>query len=125
ERDAKDDPVGADLRAARWVRLAETVATRVGDMQRAAAAYREAIALRPDDPAVRDGFGRVAVAAHEVAPLADLALTDLRRAEEKDDLAKKVAAYEELARVDGDLRGDIASATLAWEQATNLAPSPL
>src|SRR5262249_7119022 len=39
EREAKDDAVGPDLRAARWVRLAETVAARVGDMPRAAAAY--------------------------------------------------------------------------------------
>src|SRR5262249_60458311 len=66
EREAKDDTVGPDLRAARWVRLAETVATRVGDMARAAAAYREAIALRPDDPAVRHRFGRVAVPAPRV-----------------------------------------------------------
>src|SRR5262249_50137441 len=95
----------------------------VGDAGRAAAAYREALALRPGDPITRDGFNRVAAAAEELSPLADLALEDLRRAEESGDAAARVDAYEELARIDGDLRGDIASATLAWESAVTIDPT--
>src|SRR5262249_57786328 len=47
----------------------------------------------------------------------------LRRAEESGDAAARVDAYEELARTDGDLRGDIASATLAWESAVTIDPT--
>jgi hypothetical protein len=122
ERDMEadgDDP----LHVARLLRLAEVWSWRVGDAGRAAAAYREALALRPGDPITRDGFNRVAAAAEELSPLAELALADLRRAEEAGAAAAKVDAYEELARIDGDLRGDLASATLAWEAAVTLDPT--
>jgi hypothetical protein len=125
EREAADRDAPAPVRAARYVRLAETLAASVGDSARAATAYREAIALQPDDAVVRDGFTRVAVDAHEIAPLADLALADLRRAEEAGDVASKVVVYEELAHIDSDLRGDVASATLAWESAVGLDPARL
>src|SRR5262249_38916050 len=75
------------------------------------------------DAVTRDGFSRVAAAAEELSPLADLALEDLRRAEEAGDTGAKVDAYEELARIDGDLRGDMASATLAWESVVALDPT--
>jgi hypothetical protein len=124
EREVADPPVAvpARLRAVNLLRLAEALAFQVGDAGRAAVCYRQALELVPGDPLAREGFARVAVAAGELAPLADLALADLERAEAGSDAAAKVAAYEELARIDGDLRGDVASATLAWESVAALDP---
>ena len=108
---------GAGDTFARLVREAEVIEAQLGDLGRAADLYRQALAVRPDDPLAKDGFARAAAQAGETAPLAEMALADLRQAESLADGAAKAAAYEELARIDADLRGDTASAILAWESA--------
>jgi len=111
----------ADDGFARFLREAE-MAEQVGDPGRAADLYQRALALRPDDPLARDGFARSAERAGEAAPLAELALSDLRQAEAMGDGSSKAAAYEELARIDAELRGDLASAILGWGAAVEADP---
>ncbi len=113
---------GQDDGFARLVREAEMVEIQNGDAGREADLYRRAMELRPDDPLARDGFARAAARAGESAPLAELALADLRRAEAMGDGAAKATAYEELARIDAELRGDLASGILAWESAVESDP---
>jgi tetratricopeptide (TPR) repeat protein len=107
---------------ARFLREAEVVELQVGDPGRAADLYRRALQLRPDDPLARDGFARNAERAGEAAPLAELALADLKQAEAMGDGAAKATAYEELARIDAELRGDLASAILGWSAAVDADP---
>ena len=113
---------GQDDGFARLVREAEMIEIQNGDAGREADLYRRAMELRPDDPLARDGFARAAGRAGETAPLAELALADLRRAEAMGDGAAKATAYEELARIDAELRGDLASGILAWESAVESDP---
>ena len=116
---------GQDDGFARLVREAEMIEVQNGDPGREADLYRRAMELRPDDPLARDGFARAAARAGESAPLAELALADLRRAEAMGDGAAKATAYEELARIDAELRGDTASGILAWESAVESDPTRL
>ncbi len=108
---------------ARFLREAEMVELQLGDPGRAAALYQRALELRPDDPLARDGFARNAERAGEAAPLAGLALADLRQAEAMGDGVAKATAYEELARIDAELRGDLASALLGWGAAVESDPT--
>ncbi|HWM88888.1 MAG TPA: hypothetical protein VNO33_23720, partial [Kofleriaceae bacterium] len=105
------------------LREAEMVELQVGDPGRAAGLYHRALQLSPDDPLARDGFARNAERAGEAAPLAELALADLRQAESSGDGPVVATAYEELARIDADLRGDLASAVLAWGAAVEADPT--
>ena len=108
---------------ARFLREAEMVEQQVGDPGRAAALYQRALELRPDDPLARDGFARNAERGGEASPLAELALADLRQAEAMGDGVAKATAYEELARIDAELRGDLASAILGWGAAVESDPT--
>lgn len=120
--------VGSDVEGARGdrfallVREAELYEYRVGDPGKAVDVYSKALELRPNDPLARGGFVRAAAAAGEAAPVAELALADLKHAEEIGDAAAKADAYEELARVDAELRGDPASALFSWESAAGADP---
>jgi tetratricopeptide (TPR) repeat protein len=80
--------------------------------ERAAERYRHALELRPHHPLARQALERAYKAARNHAALADLALADLKEAP---DSRAKVAAYERLAFIDGELRGDAQSALLGWE----------
>ena len=113
-------PRGQDDTFVRLVREAEAV--EMADPARAGELYSQALAAHPEDPLARDGFARAALRAGETAPLTDMALVDLRRAETMADGAAKATAYEELARIDSDLRGDLNSAILGWESAVESDP---
>ena len=105
------------------VREAELFEYRVGDPAKALDCYTKALAMRPNDPLARDGMRRTAIASSEAAPLANLALADLKRAEDNDDNIAKAEAYELLGRIDDEVRGDPAAALLAWESASTADPS--
>ncbi|HUS66305.1 MAG TPA: hypothetical protein VMZ28_17255 [Kofleriaceae bacterium] len=113
-------PRGQDDTFVRLVREAESI--ELADPARASELYSQALAAHPEDPLARDGFARAALRAGETAPLTDMALVDLRRAETMADGAAKATAYEELARIDADLRGDLNSAILGWESAVESDP---
>jgi tetratricopeptide (TPR) repeat protein len=83
-----------------------------GQHDRAAERYRQAIEIKPMQPGALAGLDRAYRAAKNYSALADRALSDLKDAE---DVRRKVAAYERLAFVDGELRGDRESAHLAFE----------
>ena len=83
-----------------------------GHPDRAVERYRRALESRPNHPLARHALERALQAARDHAALADLALADLKDA--PDPLAK-VAAYERLAFLDGELRGDPNAALLGWE----------
>jgi tetratricopeptide (TPR) repeat protein len=100
---------------------AQTGGAQTGGAVRATSLLRTALAAAPHEPLVRDAVCRAAEAAGETALLADLALTNRTRAEELGDVEGQIAAYEELARIDAELRGDVASSTLAWSAIVDLA----
>jgi hypothetical protein len=85
--DREGDPLGP----ARLLRLAE-LHEQAGDATRAASRYRALLETRRHDPLARAGFERVAGAAGALAVLGDLALEELRRAEEDGDPRAKIAA---------------------------------
>ncbi|RMH41591.1 MAG: hypothetical protein D6689_10640, partial [Deltaproteobacteria bacterium] len=104
------------------VREAELLEDRVGDPARAADLYARALERRPGDPFAQLGLARAAEAAGELATLSQLALDALKRADELGDARAKAAAYEELARIDAELRGDASSARFSYEAAAKLDP---
>ncbi|HET6610371.1 MAG TPA: tetratricopeptide repeat protein, partial [Kofleriaceae bacterium] len=104
------------------VREAETCEDVLADRRRAAALYARALALSPGNPLAADGFVRAAEAIGDTSALAELALANLRRAEDAGDGTAKADAYEELARIDAELRGDAGSALLAFESAAASEP---
>jgi tetratricopeptide (TPR) repeat protein len=85
---------------------------RDGHPDKAAEHYRHALESHPHHPLARQALERALQAAKNHAALADLALADLKDAP---DPQAKVAAYERLAFLDGELRGDPAAALLGWE----------
>ncbi|HEY2748010.1 MAG TPA: tetratricopeptide repeat protein [Polyangia bacterium] len=85
---------------------------REGHPDKAAERYRHALESRPTHPLARHALERALQAAKQYSALADLALGDLKEAP---DPQAKVAAYERLAFLDGDLRGDPNAALLGWE----------
>ena len=101
-----------DLAAAheRWRRGARALPARARD---AARAIRS-----PRVPLVR-----VATQLREPAPIAALALAQLRAAESAGDGTAKAEAYELLAHIDKDLRNDAGSAQVALESASQADPS--
>jgi tetratricopeptide (TPR) repeat protein len=105
------EPLPLEVRFALLVASADHY-HRAGQHDRAAERYRAASELRHGVPAAQAGLERALVAGKNYAALADLALGELKEAE---DARKKVAAYEKLVHIDGDLRGDAQSALLGWE----------
>jgi tetratricopeptide (TPR) repeat protein len=79
---------------------------------RAAERFRQALELRPRHPIAQAALERSLESAHNHAALADLALADLKEAT---DATTKVRAYERLAYIDRELRGDAESALLGCE----------
>jgi len=112
---------GADA-FARVVREAELVGAQ-GDAPAAIALLTRALELRSADPLATAPLIRIAHAAGEPAPLTRLALEELAQAEESGDARARADAYETLARVDAELRGDPGSALVAWESAIEADPS--
>ena len=106
----------------RLVREAEALEAS-GDVTGAASRYKEALRARPGHPVAREALSRIAADAGEAAALAEIALEELRAAEDNDAREAKAEAYEELARIDGELRGDHASALLGFEAAAEASPS--
>ncbi|HEU0030261.1 MAG TPA: hypothetical protein VFQ53_06510 [Kofleriaceae bacterium] len=107
---------------ARVVRDAD-LALAQGDPQTALGLYQNALELRPHDPLALVPLIRVATELREPAPLSALALAQLRTAEEAGDGVAKAIAYELLAHIDGDLRGDTGSAQIALESAAQADPT--
>ncbi len=107
---------------ARIVRDAD-LAMSHGDAPGALVLYQRALELRPGDPLAAVPLVRVATQLREPAPLSALALAQLRVAEEVGDRSAKAAAYELLARIDGDLRADAESAQHALESAAQADPT--
>ncbi|MGZ3439216.1 MAG: hypothetical protein ACXVDD_06860, partial [Polyangia bacterium] len=85
---------------------------RDGHPDKAAEHYRRALESRPGHPLARHALERALQASRSYSALADLALGDLKDAP---DPQAKVAAYERLAFLDGELRGDSNAALLGWE----------
>ncbi len=83
-----------------------------GHPDKAVEHYRHALESRPTHPLARQALERALQAAKQYSALADLALGDLKDAP---DPQAKVAAYERLAFLDGELRGDANAALLGWE----------
>jgi hypothetical protein len=113
---------GAADAFARIVRDADLAAAQ-GDAATALGMYQRALELRPNDPLAAVPLIRVATQLREPAPIAALALAQLRLAEEAGDGVAKACAYELLAHIDGDLRGDAGSAQIALESAAAADPS--
>jgi tetratricopeptide (TPR) repeat protein len=86
---------------------------------RAAERHRQALALKPQHPVAEAALERSLEAARNYAALADQALNDLKDAE---DARKKVRAYERLAYIDGELRGDAESALLGFQSIIEVDP---
>ncbi|MBA3822202.1 MAG: hypothetical protein H0X17_25175, partial [Deltaproteobacteria bacterium] len=107
---------------ARIVRDADFSAAH-GDEAGALALYQRGLELRPDDPLALLPMIRTAIQLRETSPLTSLALARLRAAEEAGDGPAKAAAYELLALIDGDLRGDAGSAQIALESASQADPT--
>jgi hypothetical protein len=109
---------------ARLVRDAELVAAQ-GDGAAALAVYQQALELRPGDPLAMQPLIRLATQLREPAPIAALALAQLRTAEAAGDGPAKAEAYEMLARIDKELRSDAGSAQVALESASQADPTRL
>jgi hypothetical protein len=109
---------------ARVMRDADLAATQ-GDAAAALALYQRALELRPGDPLAAVPLVRVATQLREAQPIVALALAQLRTAEEAGDGAAKATAYELLAQIDGELRGDPGSAQISLESASQADPSRL
>jgi hypothetical protein len=104
------------------VRSAEA-AEEGGDAAAAQESYKRALEIRAGDVIARDGLARVARARGDAAVLAELARAELAHAEQNGDGPGAADAHEELARIDAELRGDLAPALLEWRAA--LASHPL
>ncbi|HSK04893.1 MAG TPA: hypothetical protein VK932_26770, partial [Kofleriaceae bacterium] len=106
---------------ARVVRDAD-LAFAQGDGAAALSLYQRALEMRPGDPLAAVPMIRVATQLREPAAVTGLALAGLRLAEDAGDGAAKAAAYELLAYVDAELRGDVESAQVALESALAAEP---
>jgi tetratricopeptide (TPR) repeat protein len=88
--------------------------------ERAVEKYKQALEIRPDNAIAVEALQRSWKATRNYSALADRALADLKDATE---LSRKVKAYEMLAYVDGELRGDADSALMAYQSLVGLDPS--
>jgi tetratricopeptide (TPR) repeat protein len=100
-----------ELRFALLVQLAERLEAR-NQNDRAAARFREALEIVPGHPVAQAGLERAWRAGKHYAQLADMVFNELKDAA---DARKKVRLYEQLAFVDGELRGDRESALLGFQ----------
>ena len=107
---------------ARLVRDADLAAAH-GDGAAALVLYQRALEVRPGDPLASVPLVRVATQLRDPAPISGLAIAQLRAAEDAHDGVAKAAAYELLAHIDGELRGDTESAQIALESAAQADPS--
>lgn len=114
-------PVSAD-EFARVIRDADEAAAR-GDGAAALGLYQGALEMRPGDPLASVPLIRVAMQLRDPEPIAAVALERLRAAETAGDGAAKAEAYELLANIDKDLKGDSGSAQVALESAQQADPS--
>ena len=80
----------------------------------------QALELRPEQPIAVEALERAWKSQRNYSALADRALSELKDAT---DVKRKVRAYERLAYVDGELRGDAESALLAYESLVSIDPS--
>ena len=99
------------------------LASQQGDAPTALALYQEALAMRPGDPLAMLPLIRTATELRETAPITSIAFAQLHAAEAAGDGVAKAIAYELLASVDAELRGDPASAQIAIESALQSDPS--
>ncbi|MBA3396624.1 MAG: tetratricopeptide repeat protein, partial [Deltaproteobacteria bacterium] len=102
---------------ARLVRDADLAASH-GDNSAALALYLRALELHPDDPLAALPMVRTAIQLRETDPITSLGLGRLRAAEDAGDGAAKATAYELLAMIDGEIRGEAGSAQIALESAS-------
>ncbi len=94
-----------------------------GDPAAALALYQRALELRPSDPLAVVPLVRVASELSDPAPLTALALAQLRVAEAAEDGGARAAAYEWMAQIDAEVRGDEGAAQIALESASQADPS--
>jgi hypothetical protein len=106
---------------ARLVREAELSAER-GDAAGATLLLGRALELRPGDPLAQEPLVRLARQSGQPGPVSEVALAALRSAEELGDSGARADAYEQLARIDAELRGDPASALISWASALEADP---
>src|SRR5262249_6637038 len=99
-------------RFAREVELAERGELHLRRIDAARQHHQRAPHLRPRRPLALAGLQRAFMAGGRFAVLAEMALRDLREAP---DVVRRVAAYEQLAILDGEHRGDPQSALLSYE----------
>ncbi len=107
-------------RIARLVLVGERLVGELAQPERAAERFRQALAEASKNVAVGYALDRAYEQAANFAALADRALSGLKDAH---DVTSKVAAYERLAFVDGQLRGDQGSALLVYESILELVPA--
>ena len=96
---------------------------RTATAPRALALYQRALELRPGDPLAAVPLVRVATQLREPAPIAALALAQLRPPRPPATAPRKADAYELLAHIDGELRDDPGSAQIALESASQADPT--
>ena len=107
---------------ARVIRDADEAFAR-GDGAAALGLYQSALEMRPGDPLAAVPLIRTAMQLRDPEPIAALALERLRAAESAGDGAAKAEAYELLANIDKDLKGDSGSAQVALESAQQADPT--
>jgi predicted Zn-dependent protease len=105
------------------IREAEAAEFSGAKLDRAVELYGKAMEIRPEDPLARAGFARAAEVIGENGRLAQLALDELKHASDRDDKSAKADAYEELARIDYELRNDVGSALFSFECAVKIDPA--
>jgi tetratricopeptide (TPR) repeat protein len=91
-----------------------------GDATRAVEPARHALELAPGDPLALGALTALYETSRNFAALAEFALADLKTATAP---PAKVAAYERLAEIDADQRGDVHSAVLGYETILELDPA--
>ena len=116
ERDAAADP---REKAHRAFKAGEVLEERLARPAEAIERYREALALDPALFAARQGLERLYEAQGRHAELAVLLEEDLAGT---DAAEERIAALMRLARLHEDRRGDLRSASHAWERVLDLAP---
>jgi tetratricopeptide (TPR) repeat protein len=99
------------------------LAAQQNDGPTALALYQQALDLRPGDPLATLPMVRVATELRETAAITALAFGQLHAAEASEDNAAKASAYELIATIDAELRGDPASAQMALESASQADPA--
>ncbi|HEY3359894.1 MAG TPA: hypothetical protein VGQ83_41975 [Polyangia bacterium] len=116
ELEAITDPAH---RLALLLALSDALA-QAGDASRAVEPARRALDLTPADPLALGALTNLYLTSRNFAAIAEFAFAELKTAEAT---GAKVAAYERLAEIDADQRGDVHSAVLGYETILELDPS--